>query len=1113
MFVINLLFFILFSHIFSLSLSAQGSVLSKNNWYKIAITKSGIYKIDGNFLKKAGIDLKQIKPETIQVFGNGGKMLPQANAEKRAEDLMENAIMLIGMEDGIFDSNDYLMFFGESPHTINYDSENDLLHHTNHYYSDSTFYFFTFGHSLGLRVAEQKSIESSNQIESLDFFDFHEIDSKNMIGLGGGDLGGSGREWYGENLFSGSSVSFDLNTLGIVSGSKFRLFSSVLGNATSPFLVDIRLNKDSLVGQHRLKSIGNYIYDTKGIEDKRQFEFISKSLDRQTISYSITENGGQGFINYFEWQFRRKIQFYQEQFIAYCTDCEKLPDIKFTINNKTSKQYIWDISEKYVPKYINQQTESIPIFTINSNYELKKIIFFSTDNLLIPQQIYNIDNQNLHQYETPNLLIISPKKWISEAERLANFRQKYDGLSVQVVELSSVYNEFSSGSPDPTAIRDFVRHLWLKNPTELKYLLLFGDASYDYKNLIQFSTIEPNLQIPTYQSRESLNPITSFSSDDYFGFMEESEGDWIENNAGNHTLDIAVGRLPVKTAKEAKEVVDKLIYYSQNPKSFGEWRKKILFVADDGDANIHQKSADELASIAQKLIPDIRIDKFYLDDYPLVSSANGALSPQATQHLLEAINKGALIVNYSGHGGPDGWTEEKLLTRKEIDLWRNLNNMPIFLTATCSFGRYDDPASVSGAEMAILNPRGGAIALLTTSRPVYANTNYLLNKAFYEALAEQKSRIGDVFKQTKNRSLSGVNNRNFILLGDPSMAFAKPTKTIFLTEINKKPPLNQTLKALSRIELKGVIKNTENEIDKSFSGKVVIFLFDKAVEKNTLGQKFDKFTYQAIQNIIYQARVDCKNGVFESSFILPKDIDYRIGRANFYFYALSNDSTMDAAGYENNIFIGGSDELLLEDKIGPIIQLSVDENNMLEVDVSDDSGINISEMSLGHAITLILNDTLTTILNPYYYAGNDFKEGQIKYFLGDLRPGKNKIYFKIWDINNNSTETTLLFEVKTKNLKLFDFNIFPNPFDTFTNFTIWHNAEEQDLVYELLIYDLQGKLIYKTQDNCYLCPNIINFGMNIENPSIEGLLFYKFILQSSSGNQIVQASGKLLLKK
>ncbi len=1091
---------------------AQKSVLSNGSWYKLSILKSGVYKIDGSFLKKSGLDLKQIKPESIQLFGNGGGVLPQANADKRIDDLTENSIMLVGMDDGIFDLEDYILFWGNSPHEVNYKPDNQQFNHVNNPYSDSTFYFLTFGRTNGLRIANVAAEISSNLVESFDFFDFHEIDSKNVIGLSEGDLGGSGREWYGENLYSGSSKFFDLNTSGISQNAKFKIFSSVLGNASIPFTIEIRLNNDSLIGKHALNNIGSSTYDRKGLEDILQIEFNPKALTEQRISYHIPEGNGQGFINYFEWQFRRKIQFYKEQTIFYCTDCQKLSSISFQVNNQTSNHYIWDISEKYAPKNILRQTTNV---FIKSDFSIKKFIFFSTENLLIPNQIRAVETQNLHGIETPNLLIISPSQWLSEAKRLANFREKHDNLTVKVVELESIYNEFASGNPDPTAIRDFVRFLWLKNPLTLKYLLLFGDASYDYKNLIQFSLINPKLQIPTYQSRESLNPINSYASDDYFGFMEKSEGEWIENNAGNHTLEIAVGRLPAKTENEAKTMVDKLIYYAENPKSFGEWRKKILFVADDGDGNIHQKSADDLSKIAQKLIPDIRLHKFYLDDYPQVSGINGALAPQATNALLRAINEGALIVNYSGHGGPDGWTEEKLLTRQEISSWRNLPNMPIFLTATCSFGRYDDPSSISGAEMAILNPAGGAIALLTTSRPVYANTNYLLNKSFYEALANEANgkRIGDIFIQTKNNSLSGVNNRNFILLGDPSMSLAIPNHTISLTKINQEKPNNQTLQALSKVDIEGVVWQDKTNINESFSGKVTIVLFDKAIEKTTLGQKSDKFTYQTIQNKLYQARVNCQKGRFKTSFLLPKDMDYRIGKGYFYCYAVSDDSTQDASGYENNFLIGGSENLIEEDNAGPNMHLSVDENNVLRVDITDESGINISEIALGHAITMILNDTITATLNPYYYAENNYKKGEITYHLGNLKPGTNKISLKIWDINNNSTEITFTFEVKANTLKIIDINNFPNPFDRLTNLTIRHNAEEKDLNYELYVYDIQGNLIYKTQDVCYLCPNIINFGMNIENHSTEGLMFYKFVLHSSSGNQVIQASGKLLFKK
>lgn len=367
---------ILASLLYMVPLLAQESVLAKGTWYKLAVTKAGVYKVDGVFLKKAGLNLKQIKPENIRLFGNGGKMLPQSNAEKRINDLKENAIMLVGMEDGTFDSEDYLLFFGTSPHEINFQPDTKTFRHINNSYSDSTFYFLTFGNSPGLRIGTQKGGESSNRVESFDFFDFHEVDSKNIIGLSAGDLGGSGREWYGENIFSGMTQSFDLNTSGITSDGKFSLFSSVIGNSTTPFSLEIRLNKDSLVGIHTLKSIGSSTYDLKGLTDKRRFDISPAILERQNLSYAIRGENAQGFIDYFEWQFRRKIQFYEEQNIVYCTDCVESPDIKFQIDNQKSSDFIWDITEEYSPKTIVRNTENPSFFTIDTNFELKKLIFF-----------------------------------------------------------------------------------------------------------------------------------------------------------------------------------------------------------------------------------------------------------------------------------------------------------------------------------------------------------------------------------------------------------------------------------------------------------------------------------------------------------------------------------------------------------------------------------------------------------------------------------------------------------------------------------------------------------------------------------------------------------------
>ncbi len=1113
---IFLLLFSLFSH-------AQSSVLATGEWYKIAITRTGVHKIDATFLKDAGIDITKLNPQNIRIFGNGGGILPQANNAPRARDLTENLIEIVGETDGKFDAADYILFYAESPHRILYNATNQQFTHQNNPYSDTTFVFLNISDTKGLRIKNQALVSSENNIRTFDDFSFHELDQKNVVSLGGRDLGGSGREWYGESFGVSPDISFDLKTEGIIPNSSIKLTSAILGASFTTTKVSLKLNADSLIGEQNLRPIGTGTYDLKGNENIQTFTAISNGKNIQKLTFSFNknnQNSSVAYLNYFELQTKRRLQFYEQQTLVRSIESLGNKTSNFIINQASNTQKIWDVTNPLLPENISLQlNNSEASFGTETQSKLKSFVLFSNTNLLVPNSIQRVGNQNLQPTQTPDLLIFTIKNWHEQAVRLAEFRRTNDGLSVAVVDIDQVYNEFASGSPDPTAIRDFGRFLWQKNPTKLKYLLLFADASFDYKNIIQYASIETNLQIPTYESRESLNPVNSYASDDYFGFFEDNEGEWLENNAGNHSMEIGVGRLPVKSEEEAKNVVDKLIYYARTQRTAGSWRRKISFVADDGDFNIHQQDADDISEVTLKTTKDLIINKIYLDAFPQIATANGAISPEVNKALNKSVNEGALIINYSGHGGTDGWTEEKVLTREQIQTWRNLNNMPLFLTATCSFGRFDDPGNVSGAEMAMLSPKGAAIGLLTTTRPVYSNTNFLLNNAFYQAFAQKNTnpnlRLGDIFRITKNNSLSGVFNRNFSLLGDPSMQLAYPTEKIALTKINGTSPEKQTLKALSKVSLEGEIRNSANGLIKNnFNGKILVSVFDKPSEVSTLGQKTDKFKYKTYRNQLFEGLVEVKNGIFSVTFVVPKDINYQVGAGRVNFYAVSADSTLDATGSYNELMIGGSESNILSDTKAPEVQLSIDRNNLLVAQISDENGINISQAGVGHEMILTLNDTLQIIANQYFANTKDYMNGVLKYSFGKLPAGHYTVKLKVWDTYNNSTEEALKFIVETEKLKILNAYNYPNPVESSTNFYIEHNAENQDLTFTLAIFDSAGKQVFEKTETCYLCDKTLNLGMKIEpkNWTI-GTYIYRISVESISEGNSSSFSGKMVFWK
>lgn len=1110
------------------SVQAQSSVLSTGTWYKIATTQTGVHKINAAFLKKAGIDISKVNPQNIRLFSNGGALLPQANNQARPDDLIENAIEVIGENDGRFDDNDYLIFYAESPHTVWYDATAQRFRHQNNYYSDSTFYFLTIAGTKGLRIKNGANIQSSQLVTTFDDFRFHELDQRNLISSGAKELSGSGREWYGEAFGINTELSFDQTIEGLVPNSAIKISSAAVGTAYVSTQLSLKLNNAG-IGSHIFEPVraGQYdargIYDLKGIENTAIFNSTIISGNALKLTYTHikgSQSSATAYLNYFEIQSKRALQFYEFQTLVRSIESLNNTNTQFKVEQANAQSRIWDITNAQIPENIPYTLSgSEGSFGVSTQGTLKTFVLFADKNLLEPNTIQKIANQNLHAAEVPDLLIVTLAQWKTQAERLAAFRKINDGLSVLVVTVNELYNEFASGRPDISAIRDFARFLWQKNPAKLKYLLLFGDATYDYKNNHAFSFVNPDTYIPTYESRESLNPIFSFSSDDYFGFLEPHEGEWVENNLGNHTLDISIGRLPVKSAEEAKNVVDKLVYYAQNAKTIGRWRGKISFVADDGDGNIHQEDADRIASLIESQDENLAINKIYLDNFKQISTSSGTIAPDANKSLNKAVNEGSLIVNYSGHGGPDGWTEEKVLTNDQIESWRNLSNMPLFLTATCSFGRFDDPSVVSGAELAMLSPRGGAIGLLTTTRPVYSYTNYLLNNAFYSAFVLEKGtgnwRLGDIFRNTKNNSLSGVNNRNFSLLGDPSMKLAYPTDRVTITKINNQNPDNQTLKALAKVKIEGDVRALDSDkIKTDFNGYVLVSVFDKPSTVSTLGQKTTKFSYQIYQNKIFEGRVAVRNGLFSVNFIVPKDINYQLGPGKITCYAVLADSSSDAIGSFDSILIGGSESATTIDTRGPEIELFVDKSNMLEARISDESGINLSQAGIGHEMLLTLNDTMQVTVNQYFMSDEDYTKGIIKYALGKLPAGIYTVKLKIWDIYNNSSETSLEFIVENEKFNLLQAYNYPNPFQGASSFLIEHNAEGEDIEFEVRVFDKSGRTIFEKSELCYSCMQTLNIGMNIDPQDLTiGIYYYRITAKILNHRIKTYASGKLVFWK
>ena len=1118
--------------IFASALFAQNSVLSSGNWYKISVSKSGLHKITAQNLRDWGIDITQINPRNIAIYGNGGGMLPQANNIPRPTDLIENTIWIAGEEDNRFDNGDYIIFYAEGADKINFNTTNQRFWHEKNLYDDNNYYFLTIKNEAGLRVQNQTSVAGSLNISVFDEYLYHEKDLSNILSQQG--RGGSGREWYGEFFNGSNQVNLDYNVEGIVPNTGAIFTSSVLSQSFNNATFTASINGQNIATQN-IPPIIDAIYSSKGSIGSESFMLNTSQIPnlpnfRVTYTYSQQGIGTRGYLNYFSFQYKKSLRLYGNQTSFRAIESLSASSANFVVNSVSANARIWDISNPLEAK--NQQ------FNLNGGQatfgtetsSLKEFIVWQGADFPSPQFVGTIPNQNLRARTASNLLIISHPDFIVEAERLAAFRRTNDGLSAQVVNVFQIYNEFSSGRQDISAIRDFVRHLYLKNPNTLQYVLLFGAASFDYKDRMSNNT---NF-VPIYESRESLHPIYSYSSDDYFGFLEDNEGEWIEtfNNITtfDHTLDVGVGRLPTRTVQEARDVVDKIISYQNRKENLGSWRKSVVFLADDGDANQHQADSERLGNKVEDNYPNYNVEKIYLDAFPQISSGGNERSPACKEAFTKAVERGALIINYTGHGGEVGWMQEEVFRKPDMQDWQNGNHLPLMVTATCEFGRYDDPTIVSGAEEAILLANKGAIALVTTTRPVFSSTNFILNNVFYDyvftPINGQMPRLGDVMRLTKNGSLSGSINRNFSLLGDPSMRLAYPQGNIVITSISP----TDTLKAMSKIRIEGEVQDEGGAFIGDFNGVLEATVFDKLATRITLGTQFSSQMNFSTRDIrLFNGRASVKNGRFAFEFVVPRNINYAFGNGKISLYAADMSKKIDAGTGKNDIIVGGTNPNAVADNTPPRIKLFMNDTTFLSgglvnqspillAHLFDENGISISSAGIGQDITAYLNDSTNNvrILNNFYTADLDtYQSGKVIFPFRNLPNGNYTLTFKAWDTFNNSAEEKIDFVVASSaQLALRNVFNYPNPFSQKTTFSFEHNRFGEELVFELEIFNMQGERMFAQStilEKADALERTFNLDLGLNGTKFaDGVYIYRLSLRSSDG-QTASTSNKLVV--
>ena len=1087
------------------------SVLSSGNWYKIRAKNYGIHKISYNDLITMGLDVASINPRDLRIYGNGTGMLPESNSDFRIDDLLENTIKVIGEEDGSFDEGDYILFYAEAPVKWNYDEIQQRFEHSKNIYSDYTYYFITADLGPGKRIQTTESVTSdpTHYVTTFSDYAYHEEDIENVIK--------SGKDWLGKRFENQLSYDFPFNFPNICTDSEVEVKMYMVARSTEYSYFKFFLNGEEKY-EMRITQISpsDNIYGRYAL--KKFLYFPEDSLNVITVSYDPPNSSSIGWMGYMYINLRRHMKYDGSQLRF--RDINSFGDgniTQFKLSNASELVNIWDVSR--IDSVIEVNADLINdslIFTIPTD-SLRQFIAFDGSSYYSPEFVEKIDNQDLHATENVDYIIVSHPDFLVEAKWIGDFHFEKDGLSYVIATPNQIYNEFSSGAQDISAIRDFVKMIYdrANEDQKPKYLLLFGDGSYDYKNRIDiFSNF-----VPTFQSLESLRMVQSYVCDDFFGLLDNNEG---QNADG--TLDLGVGRLPVNSVDEANNVINKIqIYTSGSQAVMSDWRNHICFIADDEGKNAYITHAEELDNIIQAEQDVLNVNKIYLDAFQQIKGIYGERYPEVNKAINEQVEKGAFIIDYIGHGSEVGWSDEHVLEISDIVNWRNINKLPMFMTATCEFSRYDNPGIKSAGEIMFLSPDGGAIALITTTRLAFSTYNQYVNKRFisnvYKRIDGEYYTIGDIYRLSKIPQ--STNTRNITLFGDPALTLAYPKYKISTSSINNIPvsEFNDTLKAFTKVTINGIIENDGQKVT-DFNGNLFPIVYDKPSVNKTLGNNSTSYPKEFLlrDKILYKGKCIVTNGEFSFTFVVPDYLTPQYGFGLISYYA--NNDYIDATGSERTIIMGGVDHSVPVDVSGPEISIYLEKDDFVSGDVTtnspimyasviDKNGINISGDGFGRDIVAVLDDDFRQpiILNEYFDPDPDsYQSGKIVYPFTNLSYGQHKINFKVWDVCSNSSEVLIVFFVD-ENARLLISHVInrPNPFKNSTEFIFEHNKSFNDYDVCIKIFSIRGQLVKTINKNV----NSTNFeiepiqwdGRNDNGEKLKkGVYIYRILVQKDDFN-------------
>jgi len=1138
------------------TLNVTNSVFASGDFFKFYIDKTGIFKLDRRFLESLGMNVGSVDPSTLKIYGNGGEMLPLLNMDNGIFDPQENSIKVVGGEDGSFDTGDYILFYGVGTRGF---SEESLTHINA--YDDRSYYFITASGSTGKRVTtlQQPLGAATQQITTFDDYQFHEEDNENLVRLG--------RRWFGERFDFENEQDFSFEFPNLVAGQPIKARVYVAAISESPTSMTVTINGQNLT-TFNFSPISESIlaqgrtYDSFYNPAGNPGVAVSSPAVTVNLSYS---NGGnpssKAYLDFIALEAERELRGAGGQLAFQKNSSANASGVaEYSIQDAAQFSEIWEITDLFAIKTV-ENTGKSAVFSFKSALgTLRKFVAINPDDLYVPLRENGntrLTNQDLKGtifngsggFQDVDYLMITNDLLRPQAERLAQHNRDFRGLNVKVVTIEEIYNEFSSGHADIGAIRNFVRYVYgnaSSDANRLRYLCLFGDTSIDYKNRLPGN----NNIVPTFNTYNSFSQSTSYMSDDYFGSLDPFEG-IIEDGSplgsgGRDRLDLAVGRIIADTPQLANQVVTKIINYDLD-ESYGRWRNNFVLVSDDVDVDWEfsalESTLDALGDDIQREKPFVNVIKIHSDSYQQQSSAGGDRYPEVNVAIADALEVGTLVLTYLGHGGEDTLASEFIFTRANAQALNNGEKLPVIVTVTCEFTRFDNPTRPAAGEELFWNPDGGAVGLVATTRQISVRLGVNFNQALAGNLfsfgTDNIRSVAENLRETKNR-INDSKRRVIFYIGDPAMKLAFPAPSIRLTTINDKPigQAADTLKALSTIKLGGEVINAGGQRIPNYNGTLSATVYDKYIDRQTLGNDGTRgsngnlliLDFKTLGTILYRGQASIENGSFDFDFVVPKDALIPIGNGRVSFYAKREGQLEDQTGADQQLVVGGLNEDAPEDNTGPLINLYMNDESFVNggitntspfllVKLEDLNGINTAS-GIGHDLVAIIdgNETEPIVLNDFYESDVDnFNLGQALRKLRDLEPGMHTVTVKAWDTYNNSSTADLQFVVAgDDDIQLENVLNYPNPFVNYTEFWFNHNRPYEPLDVQVQIFTISGKVVKTINRNImttgFLSREITWDGRDDFGDRIgKGVYVYKITVKSTLTNKKVEKFEKLVI--